>query len=80
MTGKGGKGDEKTYLCAYNAGETNVVKWLNDKNLSDNGKSIDITVITFRDVRSQLNDAVKIVTIFCDLFLIIHNNIISILK
>ena len=33
--------DEKTLLCAYNAGETNVLKWLSDKNLSENGKKLD---------------------------------------
>lgn len=33
--------DERTLLCAYNAGETNVIKWLNDKNLSENGKKLD---------------------------------------
>ena len=49
--------DEKTYLCAYNAGETNVVKWLNDKNLSDNGKSIDN--IPYLATQTYVNKIIK---------------------
>lgn len=33
--------DEITILCAYNAGETTVNKWLNDNNISKDGKNID---------------------------------------
>ena len=49
--------DEKTLLCAYNAGETNVVKWLNDKNLSEDGKSIDN--IPYLATQNYVNKIIK---------------------
>lgn len=33
--------DEKVALCAYNAGETTTKRWLNDKNFSLNGKTLN---------------------------------------
>ena len=36
-------GDEKTSLCAYNAGETNVKNWLKNSNYSEDGKHIVYT-------------------------------------
>ena len=34
-------GDEKVALCAYNAGETVVKRWLNNKDFSLNGKTLN---------------------------------------
>lgn len=49
--------DERTFLCAYNAGETNVIKWLNDKNLSENGRKIDN--IPYLATQTYVNKIIK---------------------
>ena len=34
-------GDEEVALCAYNAGETVVKRWLDNKNISKDGKTLE---------------------------------------
>ena len=44
--------DMETALVAYNAGEGNVSKWLNDKNFSDDGKRLKN--IPFKESREYI--------------------------
>ncbi len=44
--------DMQTALIAYNAGEGNVEKWLNDKNFSDDGKTLKN--IPFKESREYI--------------------------
>lgn len=44
---------EEVAICAYNAGEGNVIKWLGDKNYSDDGKTLK--VIPFKETRNYLS-------------------------
>ncbi|MBQ3572495.1 MAG: lytic transglycosylase domain-containing protein [Clostridia bacterium] len=44
--------NEKTLLCAYNAGEGAVLKWLNDKNCSQDGKTL--VYVPYPETRNYL--------------------------
>lgn len=49
--------DERIVLCAYNAGEGNVVKWLKDKRYSTDGKILE--VIPFGETEIYVNRVMK---------------------
>ena len=49
--------DEKLALCAYNAGQGNVKKWLNNKEYSSNGKTLDY--IPYQETKNYLNKVYK---------------------
>lgn len=46
----------KLVLCAYNAGEGNVTKWLSNKNYSKDGKNLD--KIPFNETRNYYNKVI----------------------
>lgn len=50
--------DEKTTLCAYNAGETIVFNWLKDKNISSDGICLD-GKIPFNVTKNYANNIIK---------------------
>lgn len=50
-------GDTQLGICAYNAGQGNVTKWLNDENYSKDGKKLNI--IPFKETRNYLNKVNK---------------------
>ena len=50
-------GDTKLGICAYNAGQGNVAKWLNDKDYSLDRKKLD--KIPFEETRNYLNKVNK---------------------
>ena len=44
--------DERVAICAYNAGQGNVTSWLENKEYSSDGKTLDY--IPFKETRSYL--------------------------
>ena len=48
---------EKTALCAYNAGEGNVNKWLNNKGYSTDG--VNLTLIPYRETEEYIKKIYK---------------------
>lgn len=50
-------GDLKTALCAYNAGRSNVKKWLADKRYSKDGKKIDD--IPYKETKRYVDKIMK---------------------
>lgn len=54
--------NEKEVLCAYNAGEGNVQKWLNNNEFSGDGKSLD--VIPFDETRRYVKKVLTFKTIY----------------
>ncbi len=58
--------DQKTVLCAYNAGEGNVKTWLNEKAFSTDGKSLD--KIPFEETRIY----VKRVTLYAKFYKVLY--------
>ena len=49
--------DEKTAICAYNAGQGNVANWLKNTQYSQDGKTL--TKIPFKETRNYLSKVLK---------------------
>lgn len=58
--------DEKTAICAYNAGPSTVDRWLNDKECSRDGKSLQN--VPFDETRNYVNKVMKYRKIYRDLY------------
>ena len=50
-------GNWDTALAAYNAGRGNVIKWLSDPTVSQNGKLTNIPFEETRDYIKKINDS-----------------------
>lgn len=54
--------DRKLVIVSYNAGETQVKKWLNDEEYSSDGKTLNI--IPYKETREYLNKVEKNILVY----------------
>ena len=57
---------EDVALCAYNAGMSNVEKWLKDENFTENGEELNF--VPYKETRDYVHRVVETKTIYKNLY------------